>query len=107
MMWVLSSSAVEICTTPSGLSEGILWDFRKQGLLEPVLDYYKLDALWYMTVDAKLDHRYLNDIEGLENPTSEVLAVWIWQRLKPALPSLSKVVINETCTTGCSYQPEG
>jgi len=52
----------------------------------------------------QLDHYYLNEIEGLENPTSENLAMWIWQRLKPALPSLSKVVINETCNSGCIYQ---
>jgi 6-pyruvoyltetrahydropterin/6-carboxytetrahydropterin synthase len=54
----------------------------------------------------QLDHNYLNDIEGLENPTSEVLARWIWQRLKPDLPQLSRVVINETCTSGCVYQGE-
>ncbi|GIK33473.1 MAG: 6-carboxy-5,6,7,8-tetrahydropterin synthase [Gammaproteobacteria bacterium] len=54
----------------------------------------------------QLDHNYLNDIEGLENPTSEVLAKWIWARLKPRLPGLSRVVINETCTSGCIYQGE-
>jgi len=52
---------------------------------------------------AILDHHYLNEIEGLENPTSENLALWIWQRLKPNLPQLSKVAIQETCTSGCSY----
>ena len=52
----------------------------------------------------QLDHRCLNDIDGLENPTSENLAQWIWQRLKPALPGLSKVVIQETCTAGCVYR---
>jgi 6-pyruvoyltetrahydropterin/6-carboxytetrahydropterin synthase len=52
----------------------------------------------------QLDHYYLNEIAGLENPTSENLAIWIWQRLQPVLPSLSKVVINETCNTGCIYQ---
>jgi 6-pyruvoyltetrahydropterin/6-carboxytetrahydropterin synthase len=54
----------------------------------------------------QLDHHYLNDIEGLENPTSEVLAKWIWQKLKPRLPDLSRVIINETCTSGCIYQGE-
>jgi len=53
---------------------------------------------------AQLDHYYLNDIVGLENPTSELLAKWIWQRLKPVLPSLSKVEIGETCTCGCVYE---
>ena len=51
-----------------------------------------------------LDHRYLNDITGLENPTSERLAQWIWQRLKPALPALSRIIIRETCTSGCEYR---
>jgi 6-pyruvoyltetrahydropterin/6-carboxytetrahydropterin synthase len=54
----------------------------------------------------QLDHHYLNDIEGLENPTSEMLARWIWQRLKPELPQLSKVYIRETCTAGCIYSGE-
>jgi len=51
----------------------------------------------------QLDHHYLNEIPGLENPTSENLARWIWARLKPSLPALSKVVIRETCTAGCIY----
>jgi len=50
-----------------------------------------------------LDHRCLNEIEGLENPTSENLARWIWSRLRPALPSLSKVVVRETRESGCVY----
>jgi 6-pyruvoyltetrahydropterin/6-carboxytetrahydropterin synthase len=54
----------------------------------------------------RLDHYYLNEIDGLDNPTSENLARWIWQRLKPALPLLSKVVVRETCTSGCVYQGE-
>ena len=53
-----------------------------------------------------LDHHYLNEIDGLENPTSEVLAQWIWRRLHSGLPMLCKVVVNETCTTGCLYQGE-
>lgn len=52
----------------------------------------------------QLDHHYLNDIPGLENPTSEILARWIWQRLKPVLPTLSAIVVRETCTTGCVYR---
>jgi 6-pyruvoyltetrahydropterin/6-carboxytetrahydropterin synthase len=53
---------------------------------------------------ARLDHYYLNEVEGLENPTSENLARWIWTRLKPSLPPLSQVVVRETCTSGCVYQ---
>ena len=51
----------------------------------------------------QLDHHYLNEVEGLDNPTSENLARWIWQRLKPRLPLLSRIVIHETCTSRCIY----
>ncbi len=51
-----------------------------------------------------LDHNYLNDIPGLENPTSEHIARWIWDRLAPQLPSLHAVEIRETCTSGCIYR---
>jgi 6-pyruvoyltetrahydropterin/6-carboxytetrahydropterin synthase len=51
-----------------------------------------------------LDHRYLNEIDGLENPTSEILARWIWERLLPSLPELSQVVVRETCNSGCVYR---
>lgn len=54
----------------------------------------------------RLDHYYLNEIEGLENPTSENLARWIWKRLKPALPMMSKLVVHETCTSKCIYRGE-
>ncbi|HGJ5891025.1 MAG TPA: 6-carboxytetrahydropterin synthase QueD [Arsenophonus apicola] len=52
----------------------------------------------------QLDHHYLNDIEGLENPTSEVIARWIWHKMKPILPQLSSVMIKETCNAGCKYR---
>jgi 6-pyruvoyltetrahydropterin/6-carboxytetrahydropterin synthase len=54
----------------------------------------------------QLDHRCLNDIEGLENPTAENLAAWIWRRLKPGLPLLAAVSIHETCTTRCEHRGE-
>ena len=57
-------------------------------------------------VRLALDHRYLNEIEGLENPTSEVVARWIWQRLAPELPGLVAIVVRETCTSGCVYRGE-
>jgi 6-pyruvoyltetrahydropterin/6-carboxytetrahydropterin synthase len=56
---------------------------------------------------ARLDHYYLNEVEGLENPTSEVIARWIWERLEPDLPGISQVVVRETCTSGCSYRGQG
>lgn len=52
----------------------------------------------------KLDHSVLNEIAGLENPTSELLAIWIWKQLKPVLPLLSKIVVSETSTSGCVYE---
>ena len=55
---------------------------------------------------ASLDHNYLNELDGLENPTSENIARWIWDRLKPTLPQLSQVVIHETCTSGAIYRGE-
>ena len=55
----------------------------------------------------KLDHHYLNDVPGLENPTSEVLAKWIWDNVRPHLTLLSRVVVRETCTSGCVYAGEG
>lgn len=59
----------------------------------------------FAPVLAQLDHYYLNAIKGLENPTSEVLARWIWDQLQPALP-LSSVIVRETCTSGCIYRGE-
>lgn len=58
----------------------------------------------FQPLHAKLDHYYLNEIEGLENPTSEVLAKWIWVRLEKTLPSLSLIRVRETCTSGCEYR---
>lgn len=68
-----------------------------------VMDFGDLAAA-FAPLDDALDHRYLNDIPGLENPTSENLARWIWTKLKPALPSLRRIVVRETCTTGCIYE---
>jgi len=54
-------------------------------------------------IRRQLDHSYLNEIEGLENPTSEMLARWIWERLQPQLPQLATVIVEETCTSRCEY----
>lgn len=66
------------------------------------MDFADIKKAW-KPIHDRLDHFYLNDIPGLENPTSEVLARWIWQELQPELPLLSKVVVFETCTSGCVY----
>ncbi|WP_017326758.1 6-carboxytetrahydropterin synthase QueD [Synechococcus sp. PCC 7336] len=68
-----------------------------------VQDFADLKAAFQPLYD-RLDHHYLNEIEGLENPTSENIAIWIWQRLQPALPNLSAVTVRETCTSGCIYR---
>jgi len=68
-----------------------------------IMDFGDIKAAFAPIYD-QLDHHYLNDVEGLENPTSENLALWIWQKLKPALPELSCVTIKETCTSGCVYK---
>ena len=52
----------------------------------------------------ELDHRLLNDLPGLANPTSEMLAVWVWDRLHPVLPMLAEVIVHETCTSRCEYR---
>ena len=70
-----------------------------------VRDFAELSAAMRPLLD-QLDHYYLNDIEGLENPTSEVLARWIWERLCPNLGELSQIVVRETCTSGCVYRGE-
>jgi len=68
-----------------------------------VMDFSDIDALFKPIYDM-LDHSYLNDIEGLENPSSENLCRWIWERLTPSLPGLSQIEIKETDTTGCIYK---
>jgi 6-pyruvoyltetrahydropterin/6-carboxytetrahydropterin synthase len=70
-----------------------------------VLDFAEIKAA-FAPIEEHLDHRCLNEVDGLENPTSENLARWIWSRLLPSLPSLSKIVVQETCTSGCVYTGE-
>lgn len=77
------------------------------GEVEPltgwVRDFADIKAAFAPYYDV-LDHHYLNEVDGLENPTSENIAVWIWSKMVPLLPGLSKVVVKETCTTGAVYQ---
>lgn len=81
-------------------------ELQVQGGLDPelgwVCDLADLRAAW-QPIHAALDHRCLNDVPGLENPTSEHLAVWLWQRLQPALPGLAQVTVLETPDSGCIY----
>ena len=51
-----------------------------------------------------VDHHLLNDIAGLENPTCEILAIWLWDKIKPNIPALSKIELHETPTSGVVYE---
>ena len=55
-------------------------------------------------LERQLDHYCLNEIKGLEEPTSEMIARWIWNTLKPALPMLAEIIVYETCTSRCEYR---
>jgi 6-pyruvoyltetrahydropterin/6-carboxytetrahydropterin synthase len=70
-----------------------------------VMDYADISKV-FKPIWEKLDHFYLNDVAGLENPTSENIAIWIWDRLKPKLPLLTEVAVAETCTAKCIYRGE-
>jgi 6-pyruvoyltetrahydropterin/6-carboxytetrahydropterin synthase len=66
------------------------------------MDFADLRRIFQPVYD-QLDHHYLNEIEGLENPTSENLAKWIWQQLQSELKGLRKIIVQETCNAGCVY----
>lgn len=67
------------------------------------IDFDELQKYWN-PLHEQLDHHYLNEVEGLENPTSENLAHWVWVRLWPSLPGLTQVTIFETCDARCEYR---
>ncbi len=68
-----------------------------------LMDYAEITRR-FRPIWEKLDHRYLNEVPGLENPTSEQITAWIWKRLKPKLPLLTEVAVAETCTARCVYR---
>ncbi len=77
-----------------------------EGPLDPVLgwvqDFADIKKVW-KPLEEQLDHNLLNDIPGLENPTAEWIAVWIWEKLASALPQLHRIDVFETPTSGVSY----
>jgi len=83
------------------------FDLLVEGEVEPargyLIDYGDLKSAAEPIV-AQLDHYYLNEIPGLENPTSENLAKWLYDRLKPPLPDLFAVIVHETCSSACEYR---
>jgi 6-pyruvoyltetrahydropterin/6-carboxytetrahydropterin synthase len=70
-----------------------------------VMDFAEI-ARAFAPLHDQVDHRYLNEVAGLDNPTSENLARWIWDRLAAALP-LSEVTVRETAASGCTYRGDG
>jgi len=70
-----------------------------------LMDFGDLKAK-FGPLEEQLDHRFLNEVPGLENSTSEHIARWIWQRLKPEVPELAQITVHETCTSKCVYRGE-
>jgi 6-pyruvoyltetrahydropterin/6-carboxytetrahydropterin synthase len=78
-----------------------------EGIVEPdtgwIIDFADIERAFH-PLHTELDHHYLNEVDGLENPTSEELARWIWERLDSRLQGMSAVTVHETCTSGCTYR---
>ena len=70
-----------------------------------IMDFKELKNC-VMPLIELVDHKLLNDVPGLENPTAENVTIWFWQHLKPVLPFLSRIELNETATTGVIYSGE-
>ncbi|PNV75906.1 6-carboxytetrahydropterin synthase QueD [Leptospira inadai] len=79
-----------------------------KGTIDPVtgwlMDFAEVSKFVKPLLDNYLDHYLLNEIEGLENPTSENICIWLWEKLKPQLPLLRKITLHETCTSACIYE---
>lgn len=86
-----------------------LIEIHVEGEVDPnlgwVMDLGEIKQRFQPLYDS-LDHHYLNEIEGLENPTSENIARWLWGRTKPLLPLLSQITVHETCTSEVIYRGE-
>ena len=80
---------------------------KLRGELDPhygwVKDFSVIKSICRPVID-QLDHFYLNEIDGLSNPTAEIIAIWIWDRIKPRLPELIEIFLFETSTSGCLYR---
>lgn len=96
------------CARLHGHSFGV--EIHVAGPVDPktgwVMDFADIKAA-FAPLYQLLDHNYLNEIPGLENPTSEEIARWIWDGLQPRLPGLSRIVVRETCTTAAVYEGRG
>lgn len=70
--------------------------------LEWVVDFAEVKKIINPIIN-QIDHKLINDIEGLENPTCERVAVWLWNKIKPKMPQLTEIKLNETPTSGVVY----
>lgn len=68
-----------------------------------IIDYSDLKEAIQPVID-KVDHHFLNEIPGLENPTCEIISVWLWNQIKPLLPQLKRIELKETPTSGAIYE---
>lgn len=84
------------------------FEVRLRGPIDPqvgwLIDFGEIGKAVRPIVEDELDHRYLNEISGLGNPTSECLAVWLWRKLHKALPQMIEIVVHETCTSRAVYR---
>ena len=87
------SFRIDVCVT-GDVDERMGW----------LLDFGEITAVVQPILMSELDHRTLNDVPGLENPTSERVCQWLWNRLRPALPGLSAITVHETCAARCTYR---
>ena len=103
--WLPTFPPVHTCRRTHGHS--VLVDVAVQDDWPPeqvdLIDHGQIKAA-LEPIRKQLDHYCLNEIAGLENPTSEVLAGWIWDRVKPGLPMLTQIVVHETCSARCEYR---
>jgi 6-pyruvoyltetrahydropterin/6-carboxytetrahydropterin synthase len=68
-----------------------------------VMDFGEIKELVAPIIDS-IDHKLLNNIEGLENPTCELITVWLWNKIKPLIPILKKIELHETPNSGAIYE---
>ena len=78
-----------------------------EGEIDPemgwLIDFGEIKKVVSPIID-RVDHKLLNDIAGLENPTCEVIAKWFWNQIHPSLPLLSRIDLRETSTSGVIYK---
>jgi 6-pyruvoyltetrahydropterin/6-carboxytetrahydropterin synthase len=82
-------------------------ELRLEGPVDPesgfVVDFFDVEDAFGPLL-AQLDHYCLNDVPGLENPTAENIAVWIWDRVQPRVPQISAVLVYETPNSWAEYE---